>query len=80
MERFFITAPPFGLMGLAPIDAEVGDAIVVLAGGRAPFILRTVENTDEGKIYWRLIGDSYVHGIMDGEMTFSSEMETFVLV
>ena len=50
-------------MGLvATIDgAEEGDLICLLAGGEVPFILRS-----KGESLYQFIGESYVHGIMDG--------------
>jgi hypothetical protein len=50
-----------GFLAAVPYTAQVGDHIVVLAGGQAPFVLRRIES------YYRLIGPCYVHGIMDGE-------------
>lgn len=51
-----------GYMGIAPENSKQGDTICILFGGRAPFILR--ETTEGGH---HLIGECYVHGIMDGE-------------
>lgn len=50
-----------GRLGLVPIIAEVGDKIVVLNGGRMPFVMR------KGPQSYRLVGEGYIHGIMDGE-------------
>ncbi|KAN0091804.1 hypothetical protein V8E51_017651 [Hyaloscypha variabilis] len=50
-----------GYMGLAPSTAREGDLVCVLLGGDVPFILRP------SKSNYSLIGESYVHGIMDGE-------------
>ena len=60
-RSFFITGK--GYMGLvATIDgAEEGDLICLLAGGEVPFILRS-----KGESLYQFIGESYVHGIMDG--------------
>jgi hypothetical protein len=52
-------------MGLAPAGARKGDSVCVLLGGNIPFILR------RNGPYYRMIGQSYVHGIMaysDDEM------------
>ncbi|KAI5924089.1 HET-domain-containing protein [Camillea tinctor] len=63
-----------GYLGLAPEDSQQGDEIWVLNGGRVPLVLRPV-----GKILERhsrseyiFVGDSYVHGIMDGEFVDAS--------
>jgi len=50
-----------GYLGLASALADVGDEIVVVKGGKVPLILRP-----EGA-HWRLQGDCYVRGIMNGE-------------
>jgi hypothetical protein len=41
---------------------EAGDVVCVLLGGSVPYILRPVDD------YYILIGEAYVHGIMDGEV------------
>jgi hypothetical protein len=61
-------------LGLAPNDARIGDCVAVLAGGRVPYILRNrrkIDGSQSGS--WELIGDAYVHGIMDGEAMKSSD-------
>lgn len=50
-----------GYMGLGPKILQPGDVVCVLAGGEVPFILRP----DHG--YYRLVGECYLHGIMNGE-------------
>ena len=51
-----------GHVGLAPARAEPGDCICIIFGSPVPYILRA---STEGKFV--LIGEAYVHGIMDGE-------------
>jgi hypothetical protein len=62
-RRFFITTD--GRMGLGPPEARPGDFITILLGGNVPFCLRA--DPDQHSGYYRLIGDTYVHGLMDGE-------------
>jgi hypothetical protein len=62
-KRFFISEK--GYMGMAPTMAEPGDRIAVLFGGTVPYILRKTEADVAGNT-WTFVGDSYVHGIMDG--------------
>jgi hypothetical protein len=50
-----------GYIGLAVHCAEVGDQVALFKGSRMPLVVR--QDSDD----WRLIGDSYVHGIMHGE-------------
>ncbi|KAL8386857.1 hypothetical protein RB595_010339 [Gaeumannomyces hyphopodioides] len=68
-----------GYFGLAPAGAAVRDRICLLAGGRVPYILRESESPESESSRraaaaaaiavraFTLIGNSYVHGIMDGE-------------
>jgi hypothetical protein len=50
-----------GYMGLGPNCLRVGDIVCVLFGATVPFILRPKYN------YYQLVGEAYVHGIMEGE-------------
>ena len=60
IKRSFVTTEE-GYLGLAPSGARKGDILCVLRGGDVPFVLREKENG-----YWELVGEAYVHGIMDG--------------
>ncbi|KAI4185649.1 MAG: hypothetical protein L6R41_004006 [Letrouitia leprolyta] len=51
-----------GYIGWCPEGTKKGDRICLLFGGQAPFVVRNV-----GKEKWRLLGEVYVHGLMDGE-------------
>ncbi|KAK8106967.1 HET-domain-containing protein [Apiospora kogelbergensis] len=53
-----------GYLGTGPHDVQRGDVVCVLMGGAVPFILRP--RGDGGG--YIVIGDAYVHGIMDGEL------------
>ncbi|KAE9366699.1 HET-domain-containing protein [Stipitochalara longipes BDJ] len=71
-RKFFITRK--GFMGIGPPATSSGDRIVVLFGGDVPFLLREHVNStatgippEEPNPLWKLIGDCYLHGIMDGE-------------
>lgn len=61
------------LLALIPGHAEDGDVIALCRGGRVPLILREVEGV------WRLVGDCYIHGIMDGSMFEEERCETLVI-
>lgn len=61
-QKLFITRK--GYMGIGLEDTSVGDETWILHGRQVPFILRKTGNADEHM----LVGDAYVHGIMDGEM------------
>lgn len=60
-RKFFVDDG--GLIGLAPNGAIEGDTIVLFLGAQVPFIVRKRDNGN-----YQLIGDCYVHGIMDGEL------------
>ncbi|CAM1509403.1 Fc.00g031420.m01.CDS01 [Cosmosporella sp. VM-42] len=52
-----------GYMGLAPWNAQEGDLVCILKGGKTPFLLRL---PPAGSVY-QLVGETYVYGIMGGE-------------
>jgi hypothetical protein len=58
-RQFIVTAS--GLMGWAPLAASKGDNVGLFAGCRVPFVMRAFQ---EG---YKIVGDAYVHGLMDGE-------------
>jgi hypothetical protein len=53
-----------GYLGLASCLTNVGDDVALCKGSSVPLVLRRTEDTAET---FRLVGDSYVHGIMNGE-------------
>lgn len=59
---FFITKR--GYYGLGPWIMQPLDQCWLIKGSRVPFILRAAE---DGKSF-RLIGEGYIHGIMEGEL------------
>lgn len=56
-----------GLLGLGPQSLRPGDHIFVLLGARVPFVLRPLDLPGDGSSYYTLVGEAYVHGIMQGE-------------
>ena len=73
-HRFAITKR--GYIALVPHCAQVGDRIALFLGTSVPFVLRESNRCSltHGKVFFRLVGDAYVHGIMDGE---AMEFENF---
>jgi hypothetical protein len=51
-----------GYLGLGPINAQLGDAVVVIMGLSVPAVLRRTDET------WHFVGEAFVTGIMDGEV------------
>ncbi|KAF8849133.1 hypothetical protein BDZ45DRAFT_810221 [Acephala macrosclerotiorum] len=66
--KFFLTEK--GFMGIG--NAEVDDQVWVLLGGDVPFLLRR----DTASASYFLVGDCFVHGIMDGEALEDPEAKT----
>ncbi|KAF2837865.1 HET-domain-containing protein [Patellaria atrata CBS 101060] len=52
-----------GFLGWVPIGTRIEDYVCLARGGPVPLILR---NISESK--FQLVGDAYIHGIMDGEV------------
>jgi len=60
-----------GYMGLVPAVTEPGDVVAVIPSGSIPYILRMIDDTDtetDGVSRYRFVGDSYIHGMMYGEV------------
>lgn len=55
-------ASNWGYLGLGPAAILVGDIIAVILGLDTPLVLRSV-----GIDGYQIVGEAYVHGIMDGE-------------
>ncbi|KAE9376041.1 HET-domain-containing protein [Stipitochalara longipes BDJ] len=64
MRRLIVTKS--GLLGLAPVQTQPGDAVIAIAGYGKPVIARKVD-TIEGQDFWYLIGEAYVRGMMNSE-------------
>ncbi|KAH8729078.1 hypothetical protein GQ44DRAFT_823812 [Phaeosphaeriaceae sp. PMI808] len=50
-----------GKLALVPYNAQVGDKIALLKGAKCPFVVRL------WGAKWKLVGDAYLYGVMDGE-------------
>ena len=58
-----------GYSGLAPWNAQEGDLVCILKGGKTPFLLRL---SPAGSVY-QVVGEAYVYGIMGGEAVAEDE-------
>ena len=67
-RTLFITQS--GRYGLCPRRVRSGDLVVILFGGRTPFILRKTTNGQH-----QLVSDCYLHGAMDGELTRERDLQ-----
>jgi hypothetical protein len=63
-----------GYLALLPFDTDVTDVIMLLQGGKTPYVVRRKEGC------WEFVGDCYVHGIMDGDAWDESKLENIALV
>lgn len=83
-RRYFSTST--GQLGLGPLDVRTGDLVCTIIDGDVPFVIRQI--VAEGLVgYFRkrtqyeLVGECYVHGIMDGELWQSKlEIEELMFV
>jgi hypothetical protein len=64
-------------LGHVPRETEVGDVIVILKGAQVPHVLRRAEQEDGRYV---LVGECYVHGMMDGEVVEASNLEEITIV
>ena len=60
----FVTAT--GYIGIGHRETVVGDEVHLVQGSDTPFVLRKTDG------HYELIGETYVHGIMDGELVDDS--------
>ncbi|KAH8803582.1 HET domain-containing protein [Xylogone sp. PMI_703] len=59
-DRTFVVTS-HGRIGITPAETQVGDCVTVIFGGGVPYILQRHRNA------WLLVGESYIHGLMNGE-------------
>jgi hypothetical protein len=60
-NRLFFTTTK-GFIGLGPCMAQKGDRIALIEGCKVPLALRP-----KGTTGWELVGECYIHGVMNGE-------------
>ena len=63
-RRFCLTRS--GHVGWVPLETQKGDIVGLVCGSKVPLILRPAGDT------YLVVGQSYIHGIMDGEATPTS--------
>jgi hypothetical protein len=74
-RRLFISKR--GYLGTVPEETQLGDSIHILCAAKTPMILRAgkVLINDRNLNGFQVVGDAYVHGIMNGEAL--NEMRPF---
>ncbi|KAI9692498.1 MAG: hypothetical protein M1822_006729 [Bathelium mastoideum] len=65
-RRVFATENKESILGLAPNSCERGDIACILFGCSVPVVLRE-HNGHGSSTYYKLVGECYAHGRMDGE-------------
>ena len=55
-----------GYLGCVPASAEPQDEIFVVTGAKTPFVVREAKESE--KRAYRIVGECYIHGMMDGEV------------
>lgn len=56
-----------GGLGLVPGVTKIGDQVCIVRGLDVPLILRGAAADRSGERRWRLLGESYVQGVMEGQ-------------
>lgn len=75
-RRFCVTKK--GYMGMVPPLCKPTDVVCIIPGAETPYIIR--RSSDDDNTY-ELVGECYVHGMMDGEMLVAPrEVERLVFV
>jgi hypothetical protein len=72
-RRFCVTEK--GYIGLVPPHTELGDKVCVIFGASTPFVLR-----DAGEGKHALVGECYMHAMMDGEVVPESGEGTWFIL
>jgi hypothetical protein len=78
-SRLFISAT--GHVGLCPSETRKEDVIFVPWGGHVPYIIRPKRGKLQAGLVvseeqqWTLVGEAYVHGIMQGELNLASRTD-----
>jgi hypothetical protein len=63
-NRKFLVSKDHGWIGLVPMATQVDDIICIFYGCSVPVVLRSYDRTAG---LFQLVGECYVHGMMDGE-------------
>lgn len=70
-RRFCITNK--GYMGMVPPLCKPSDLVCIIMGAETPYIIRRSSNDDDTS--YEIVGECYIHGMMDGEMLETGEVE-----
>ena len=66
-RKFFITKE--GYLGLGPLDTKPGDVVCIVPKAQLPQLFRPTEQLWEDDKLWKVVGNSYVNGIVSPSFT-----------
>jgi hypothetical protein len=69
-RKYFVSRR--GYLGVGPSATSPGDVIAIILSLDTPLVLKAI-----GKDYYQIVGEAYVHGIMDGELMRYSPVQEF---
>lgn len=69
-----------GYLGIFTNQVYEGNSVVLLKGARVPVIMRKWYSPGVSDEVWQIVGDGYVHGIMDGKAWDPTKCRKFTVV
>jgi hypothetical protein len=70
-RKFALTRDEF--FAIVPDGTQPGDVVCIFFGAQTPFVLRASPKSNASPKGYQLVGECYVHGIMEGEMINNTE-------
>ncbi|KIW94606.1 uncharacterized protein Z519_04582 [Cladophialophora bantiana CBS 173.52] len=74
-NRRFVVSKGRNLIGMVPASAQLGDRICLLKGCSVPLLLRPCSGDGGDQKQWKLVGECYFHGVMNGELYNEAKCE-----
>ena len=69
-----------GLIGIGPPYIQSGDLICIIIGAQTPFLVRKGTSAPEETPMYEVVGDCYVHGLMNGEGLGMGKEQDIILI
>lgn len=80
MQARVIFSTEKGLVGIGPPYIQPGDSVCIIIGAQTPFLVRKVKSATEQAPMYEVVGDCYVHGLMNGEGLGMGREEDIILI
>ena len=82
MDTRVIFTTKRGLIGIGPPYIQAGDLLCIIIGAQTPFLVRKRMSpiSEKAAPVYELVGDCYVHGLMNGEGLGMGKAEDIILV